>query len=91
MHTVGMKMLREDLATYVARARAGERIIITDRGEEVAELSPLSPEIRLVRRLTAEGSARWSGRRPALLSSDVINTGRSLSDAIVEERDDSVP
>ena len=91
MHTVGMKMLREDLASYVARARSGERIIITDRGEDVAELAPLSPEVRVIRRLVAEGKARWSGRRPGLVASGVVNTGSSLSDAIVEERDDPVP
>jgi prevent-host-death family protein len=86
-----MKMLREDLATYVGRARAGERIIITDRGEDVAELAPLSPEVRLIRRLVADGTARWSGRRPALAGTDVMMDGPSLSEAVTEDRDDPVP
>jgi prevent-host-death family protein len=90
MEAVGMRALRENLAAYVARARAGERIVITDRGEEVAELVPMSPEVRALRRLVAEGRASWNGQRPALRASGVVNTGPSLSDAIVEDRDDSV-
>jgi prevent-host-death family protein len=91
MHTVGMKMLRDELATYVAQARAGERIIITDRGEAVAELAPLSPELRLARHMVTQGRARWSGRRPALRGSGVVIRGLSVSDAVIEDRDDSVP
>jgi prevent-host-death family protein len=86
MEQVGMKMLREDLATYVARARDGERIVITDRGEEVAELVPLSPERRVIRRLIAEGRAQWSGRRPSLRPTGVVNHGPPASDAILEDR-----
>jgi len=91
MDTVGMKLLRDELAAYVARARAGERIIITDRGEEVAELAPLSPELRLARHMVNQGRARWSGRRPALRGSAVINRGRGVAEAVVEDRDDPVP
>jgi prevent-host-death family protein len=87
MHTVGIEMLREDLVAYVARARAGERIVITNRGEAVAELSPLSPEVRLIQRLVADGTARWSGRRPELRDTGVVNRGPSLSGTIVEDRD----
>ena len=38
MSTVSMKQLKSHLGTFVTQARAGEHIIITDRGEEVAEL-----------------------------------------------------
>jgi prevent-host-death family protein len=40
MTAVGIRELKDHLSDYLRRARAGEWIIVTDRGEPVAELSP---------------------------------------------------
>src|SRR6266852_7325423 len=40
MRTVGIRELKDHLSDYLRQARAGELIVITDRGEPVAELSP---------------------------------------------------
>lgn len=40
MKTVGMRELKNHLSAYVRLVRAGERVLITDRGEVVAELRP---------------------------------------------------
>ena len=40
MSAVGLRELKSRLSRYVQRARSGETILITDRGEVVAELSP---------------------------------------------------
>ncbi len=85
-----MKVLRERLGEYVARARAGERIMITDRGQAVAELVPLSPERESVLRLVGEGQADWSGGKPRGLRPGIPNRGAPASQAVVDERDDSV-
>lgn len=90
MDSVGIKALRESLGDYIVRARNGERIIITDRGEEVAELVPLSPERRALLRLVAEGKAHWNGRSPLLPAPLYSTPGSPLSDAIIEDRDASV-
>jgi prevent-host-death family protein len=37
---VGIRDLRADLAAAIRRARSGERTIVTDRGQPVAELGP---------------------------------------------------
>jgi prevent-host-death family protein len=37
---VGLRELKNNLSKYVQRARSGETLFITDRGEVVAELSP---------------------------------------------------
>lgn len=42
MFTVGVRELKNKLSHYVARARSGETVVITDRGQIVAELSPPS-------------------------------------------------
>ena len=43
----GIKKLKAQLSAYVRRAAAGERVLITDRGEVVAELVPHQPEAEL--------------------------------------------
>jgi prevent-host-death family protein len=40
MKTVGLKTLKNKLSEYVRAASAGETIVITDRGREVAEIVP---------------------------------------------------
>jgi prevent-host-death family protein len=84
--------LKARLSEYLARARAGEEVVITDRGTPVARLVPLSGARALEGRnaelaragLVREPSARldpaaFLARRPR------DPTGRSLA-AILEER-----
>jgi hypothetical protein len=59
--------------------------VITDRGEEVAELGPLSPERRAVKALAQRGLVRWSGSKPAGLSGIRIE-GDSVSEAVLDAR-----
>lgn len=40
MHAVGIRELKNKLSEYLRLVRAGERILVTDRGEVVAELAP---------------------------------------------------
>jgi prevent-host-death family protein len=85
METVGLKALKEKLGAYVIRARDGERIVITDRGQEVAELVPLSPERRALTAAVASGRVGWSGGRPNP-GPGVPNSGPPVSDAVIEDR-----
>lgn len=43
MKTVGLRDLKNRLAEYVREVRSGEGMLITDRGEVVAELVPPGP------------------------------------------------
>jgi antitoxin (DNA-binding transcriptional repressor) of toxin-antitoxin stability system len=50
MRVVGLRELKNRLSEYVRRVRAGEAVLVTDRGEIVAELRPpghptLAPDI----------------------------------------------
>lgn len=51
MRTVGVKELKARLSQYLRAVRAGEALVVTDRGEPVAELRPVrqlrSPADRL--------------------------------------------
>jgi prevent-host-death family protein len=40
MKTVGVRELKNRLSEYIRRVRAGEGVLVTDRGEVVAELTP---------------------------------------------------
>ena len=40
MKTVGVRELKNRLSEYLRHVRAGEGVLVTDRGEVVAELSP---------------------------------------------------
>ncbi|KAB2848808.1 MAG: type II toxin-antitoxin system prevent-host-death family antitoxin [Hyphomicrobiaceae bacterium] len=43
MRTVGIKTLKNELSRYIRAAEAGERILVTDRGRVVAEITPPTP------------------------------------------------
>jgi len=40
MKSVGIRELKDRLSEYLRRVRAGETVLVTDRGEVVAQLSP---------------------------------------------------
>jgi antitoxin (DNA-binding transcriptional repressor) of toxin-antitoxin stability system len=40
MTTVGIRELKNRLSDYLRRVRSGEGVLVTDRGEVVAELAP---------------------------------------------------
>src|SRR5262245_35273800 len=40
MSAIGLRELKSQLSRYVQRAKSGETLFITDRGEVVAELTP---------------------------------------------------
>ena len=78
MRTASVAELKARLSEYLAAARRGEDVIVTDRGRPVARLSALADESRLDARLSelvrtglmrpprqALARAFWEARRPA--------------------------
>ena len=55
---VGIRELRQDLSRYLRRVRAGERLVVTERGRPVAVLAPWADEGDPIDRLVADGRAR---------------------------------
>jgi len=94
METIGVRELRRDASRWLARARAGEVITITDRGRPVAQLGPL-PEPNGYDALVAAGRIRpGDGRTWDELLDEldrdlpIEDEGVSLSDALGELRGD---
>src|SRR6059058_6345927 len=89
--TVGSRELKTRLGGYLRQVRQGRTLVITDRGEPVAELKPLrrrGDEHTALDRLQALGSVtRHEDRRLAPFR-PVRTRGPKISDAIREDRDD---
>jgi len=85
MQNVGIKALKADLSKYVAKVREGERIVVTDRGREVAELIPLSQERKVVKSMVETGKLKWAGGKPTGLKG-VAAKGKTVAETIIENR-----
>lgn len=62
---VGIRELKTRLSEYVDRARAGETVVVTDRGRPVAELRPISGRTSLEALIDAGLATRGRPKRPA--------------------------
>jgi len=84
MAEVGIRELRNHLSRYLDVVRAGDEIVVTDRGAAVARLVPLDGE-RTLDRLVREGivtpATRKQRRRPTPL-----DVGATVSDLVAEQR-----
>lgn len=85
MISVGVKELKAKLSSFVARAREGEEIVITDHGKDVALIMPLSRERRVVKSLMEKGKAKWAGEKPEGTAGIRIK-GKALSKTVIEDR-----
>ena len=85
MTTVGIKDLKGHLSEYIAKAHRGERVVITDRGKEVAELGPVSGDRQALNALAEDGRLQWGGGKPKGLKG-VKARGKTVADAVIEDR-----
>jgi len=56
-NVVGVRELRQNLSRYLDRVKAGEGFIVTERGEEVARLTPSARHETPLAQLIAERGA----------------------------------
>lgn len=57
MDTVGVRELRQNLSKYLTQVKGGESFAVTERGREVARLTPSGPADSPIARLVAERGA----------------------------------
>ena len=85
---VGTRELKNKLSEYLRRVKKGQTIIVTERGNVVAQLMP--PQQTVEERIWAmveAGLADWNGKRMKPYQPKVINrSGRLMSDIILEDR-----
>jgi prevent-host-death family protein len=85
---VAISDLRAHLSDWLARARAGTEVIITDRGLPVARLLGLETTTA-IERLTAEGVIGRPDhpQRPAASGRQRPRSRRPVADLVSEQRD----
>jgi prevent-host-death family protein len=87
MRIVGIKELKAKLSGYVNEVREGNKILVKDRTEEVAMITPLSSEYRVIRQLMKLGKTQWSFGKPQGLSPRVPVEGAPVSSTVLEGRE----
>ena len=89
MTRVGVRALKDHLSDYLRRAGEGERIVVTDRGEPLAALTPIE-ETKDARRgweLVRQGAATWSGGKPrGSAKAPVLKGKKTTSEMVLEDR-----
>jgi prevent-host-death family protein len=87
---IGARELKMRLGTYLREVQEGTTIVVTEHGRPVAELRPYTPAESLEARLdelAAQGVVTLGSSGP-LAPFEPLAAAGSLSDAILEERED---
>jgi prevent-host-death family protein len=87
MITVGIREIKNRLSEYLRRAKAGERVIVTERGKPVAVITCLGgvAEER-IEGMIRERQASWGGSKPRGSRKAPKIKGPSVADAVIEDR-----
>lgn len=85
MVKVDIKELEAKLSEYVERASSGEMVVVTEQGDPVAELVPLSPTKRKLLQLAEAGELSWGGGKPKG-SRGIVVRGEPMSETVIKAR-----
>lgn len=83
---VGIRDLKNGLSKYLERVRAGEEIIVTDRGRPVARLSAIDESTDRLADLVAAGIVRAPTQKVRRRPGRRIEAGGPVSDLVSEQR-----
>lgn len=89
--SVGARELKTRLGRYLRRVREGRTIVVTDRGEPIAELRPIAPDTSVPASLLklADRRAITLPTRPAMGAFTPIDShGSPVSQAVRDDRED---
>lgn len=88
MTTVGIRELKAHLSEYIHLASEGEKVVVTQRGKDVAIILAPDAEHDRLRRLMDSGMVKWSGGKPAIPSGPPIKIkGGPISETVRELRE----
>ena len=87
--TIGIRDLKAQLSSYVQEAKAGNIVIITERGQPVAKLTPIRPTIeQQLDELVEVGLLEWSGQRLSPFTPEIATRGdKTVADLLLEDRE----
>jgi len=90
-NVVGARELKTRLGTYLRRVREGRTLVVTDRGEPVAELRPLPSDGSMpsaLLKLSTKGTLTLPTRDRLPAFRPIRSRGASVADAVSEDRKD---
>jgi prevent-host-death family protein len=83
---IGIRELRQHASEWVAKAKAGKVVLITDRGQPVARLMPLTRDENARNKLIDDGQLIPAAAPRAQLSTDDLVGGPPLTPILDELR-----
>jgi prevent-host-death family protein len=84
---IGVRELKSHLSRHLARVRSGARLVVTDRGEPIATISPIGAALaEWADAFVQSGRAQWSGGKPAGSAHPAKARRGTVSDAVLEDR-----
>jgi len=88
METIGLRELNQNPSKAVARVRAGESIVVTDRGRPILRMVPEVGQLGTLHQLVASGEATAPTEQgmPDLIP-DLVPEFDSLAEVLVADRD----
>ena len=87
MITVGTREIKNRLSEYLRRVKAGERVIVTQRGKPVAVITrPGGLAAERIDGMIRERQALWGGGKPRGSRKPPKIKGPSVADAVIEDR-----
>jgi len=87
--TAGIRELKAHLSEYIRQVKAGEVVVITERGMQIARILPAEPttEVRL-KELEAAGLVAWSGHRLEPTEPAARTRGpKTVTEMLLEDRE----
>ncbi|MCT2582358.1 type II toxin-antitoxin system Phd/YefM family antitoxin [Actinophytocola gossypii] len=88
METIGLRELNQNPSRAVARVRAGNSILVTDRGRPVLRMVPEPRTGDMLHQLVANGEVRAPAQSgmPDVVD-DLVPETESLTDLLIADRD----
>jgi prevent-host-death family protein len=86
---VGTRELKNRLSEYLRRVKAGETIIITERGKPVGQILPIDADLSgRLKKLVEAGVLEWNGQPVPQYQPKAVNRSQQLlSDLVAEDRE----
>jgi prevent-host-death family protein len=86
---VGVRELRNNLSRYLERVRAGDEVVVTDHGREIAKVVSIDNDDRKpnsLDRLVADGLASPARKDHRSLSDELIPADCAVSPLVADQR-----
>ena len=83
---VGVRELKNHLSRYLERVRAGDEVIVTDRGRPIARLTPLDDSANTLARLVELGVVQPPSSRERSRPARGVRAKGSVSELVADQR-----